>query len=74
MNRFGFYACYKNQVNFYKVQKSSWFLLKSYKNQIGFYGCYKNKVDFCSLQKPELIFASKLQKPNWFLASSYIGF
>ena len=42
LNRFGFYACYKNQVIFYKVQKSSRFLLKSYKNRIGFYGCYKN--------------------------------
>jgi len=42
-----FYACYKNQVDFYKVQKSSRFLVKSYKNWIGFYGCYKNQVDFC---------------------------
>jgi len=50
----------KNQVDFYKVQKSSCFLLKSYKNRLGFYGCYKDQVHFCSVQKP-----------SWFLQASY---
>ena len=58
-----FYACYKNQVDIYNVQKFIWFLLKSYKNRISFYGCYKNQVDL----------ASKLQKPSWFLASSNVN-
>jgi len=76
MNRFSFGVCYKNQVDFYKIQKSNRFLLKRYKNQISFFMVVtKAKMITESIfAKTKSIFSKQATKTESILASSKLVF